>query len=357
MNVAIVGTMGVPAKYGGFESLVENLIGDNCPEDVKYTIFCSGKDYKEHLKEYKGARLKYINVFHANGVQSILYDVMSLLQCFKSYDTILILGVSGCAFLPIFRIFSKKRLIINIDGLEHRRDKWNSIAKWFLRFSERQAVRFANVVVVDNKGIQDYVAETYNKDSVLIAYGGDHVLRELQEQKQLEILNKYGIERYSYGFCVCRIEPENNVHLILEAFANKEHPLVFVGNWDRSEYGKCLKEKYKAVECMKLLDSEYDLDVLYALRNNCRCYVHGHSAGGTNPSLVEAMFFGRPILAFDVVYNRETTKNKAYYFKNVDDLVSLIDIQHLEGGCMRTIAEECYVWSKITKQYVNLFGE
>ena len=169
-NVAIVGTQGVPARYGGFETLVENIIGKNCPLEVQYTVFCSSKDFKkeERLLSYKGALLKYVPL-HANGFQSTPYDIWSLLKVMRGYDVIVILGVSGCIFLPVFRLFCRKRLVINIDGLEHRRAKWGKFARWFLRFSEAMAVRFADVIVADNKGIQDYVLDVYGKDSALIA--------------------------------------------------------------------------------------------------------------------------------------------------------------------------------------------
>lgn len=355
-KVAIVGIQGVPAKYGGFETLVENMIGENCSSEVCYTIFCSGKDYATHMDTYKGARLKYVPLFHANGAQSTPYDILSMLKCLRGYDTVLILGVSGCIFLPIFRLLYRKRLIVNIDGLEHRRAKWGKFAKWFLRTSEAMAVRFADVVVADNKGIQDYVTETYGKPSELIAYGGDHTQREVSEERQQEILNKYGVKSNDYAISVCRIEPENNSHILCEAFAKSGRNLVFVGNWERSEYSRNLKKEYGSYSNIRMVDSVYDLDELYALRNQCECYIHGHSAGGTNPSLVEAMSFGKPIIAFDVVYNRETTENKAYYFKNSNQLVELVSQKEKDGASMKEIAKWRYTWKHIAKQYEALYG-
>lgn len=356
-RVAIVGIQGVPAKYGGFETLVENIIGENCSEGIEYTVFCSGKDYQERLKEYKGAKLKYVPMFHANGAQSTPYDVLSMLWTLRGFDTVVVLGVSGCIFLPIYRLLFRKRLIVNIDGLEHRRAKWGKFAKWFLKTSEAMAVRFADVVVSDNKGIQDYVKETYGKDSALIAYGGDHVKRNVAPEQQAEILKKYGLSSNDYSISVCRIEPENNSHVILEAFAEaKGEMLVFIGNWSRSDYSRSLREKYGENENMVFLESIYDLDVLYTLRSNCKQYIHGHSAGGTNPSLVEAMHFGKPILAFDVVYNRETTENKAYYFKTKEDILKLLRGDLIvDGESMKVIAQRRYCWRYIAQQYESLY--
>jgi glycosyltransferase involved in cell wall biosynthesis len=356
-RVAVIGIQGVPAKYGGFESLVENIIGEHCSDDVEYTVFCSAKDYTTRLKEYKGVRLRYIPLFHANGWQSTLYDICSMLACVgRGYSTALVLGTSGCLFTPVFRWLFRGKLVVNIDGLEHRRQKWGKWQRRFLKASEAAAVRVADILIADNRGIQQYVTDTYGKPSALIAYGGDQTQRTVTPERQQEILQRYGLEAGTYGVTVCRIEPENNCHVVLEAFAQAGHPLVFVGNWAVNEYGRRLKERYAGQKGMTLLESVYDLDVLYTLRANARCYVHGHSAGGTNPSLVEAMFFGKPILAFRVVYNIETTLGEAAYFATVGKLVELLSGPLPDGARMREIAQERYTWARIAKQYEGLYS-
>lgn len=354
IKVAIVGIQGVPATYGGFESLVDNLLGDNCPEDVKYTVFCSGKDMPERLSSYKGADLKYVPL-KANGIQSVPYDMLSMCRCLKGYDVILVLGVSGGLFLPIFSLLNSKKLIINIDGQEYKRAKWGKFARWILRMSEALAVKYADIVIADNKGIQDYVSETYHKPSALICYGGDHVRRNLNPEFVKGVLDRYGLSAGEYAVTVCRIEPENNCEIVLEAFSRSDRKLVYIGNWDNSEYGRSLREKYKDCRNILMLDAIYDLDVLYALRSNAEMYIHGHSAGGTNPSLVEAMFFGIPILSYDVVYNRETTENKAYYFRDSDQLFELLGSHGLDGSPMKEIAERRYKWKTISAQYCDLY--
>ena len=353
-KVAIIGTQGIPANYGGFETLVENIIGDNCSDNIQYTVFCSSKDMPSKIKEHKGARLKYVPL-RANGVQSIPYDILSMIRSICGYDTILILGVSGCIFLPVFKLFCRKKVIVNIDGLEYRRAKWKGWVKKFLKFSEKCAVRFANVIITDNKGIQDYVKQEYKKDTTLIAYGGDHAIIDVKKEREAEILKQYGLELGGYSMSVCRIEPENNCHMTLEAFKNNKEKLVFIGNWYRNDYSRKLKEEYSKYSNITLLDSIYDLGILYTLRKNAKYYIHGHSAGGTNPSLVEAMFFGRPILAFDVIYNRETTKNKAHYYKNAEELTALIEQGVDNGKELKQTASEEYTWSKIAKEYEALY--
>lgn len=358
MKVAIIGTVGIPANYGGFETLVEQLVRHNKSEDLQYAVYCSKKSYHDERWVYHGAKTEYIRL-NANGMQSIPYDIISLVKASRRSDVILVLGVSGCVFLPVFRLFSKKKLVINIDGLEHRRDKWSKWIRKFLKFSERQAIKYGDVIVTDNKGITDYVKDEYGKDSELIAYGGDHVLTNPDETLIEETLDKYGLEKDNYSMALCRIEPENNVHTILEAFEKAHMKLVFIGNWTKSEYGKSLAEKYKDSKYVKITSAVYDLNVLNALRGNCSIYVHGHSAGGTNPSLVEAMFFGKPIFAFDCIYNRESTENKAIYFKSSEDLIAKLHSSSIDlnknAADMAEIANRRYRWSIIASQYEALY--
>lgn len=353
-KVAIIGIQGVPAKYGGFETLVENIIGEHRSDNIEYTVYCSAKDMPQRLNEYKGAKLKYIS-WRANGVQSILYDITAMMRSIRDYDTILVLGVSGCTFLPIFKLLSRAKIIVNIDGLEHRRDKWTRAVRKFLLLSEVVAVKNAHTIIADNKGIADYVLWRYKKEAKLIAYGGNHALRAVPEERQKEILATFDLNTGGYSISVCRIEPENNCHITIEAFAKSGKPLVFVGNWQRNEYSRRLKEKYGNCSNIRLIDSIYDLDILYTLRHNARYYIHGHSAGGTNPSLVEAMFLGRPVLAYDVVYNQATTHNKAYYWKSVKELQQLVERNDLTGKDTMQVAQEHYTWEKITKQYEELY--
>ncbi|EIV8617563.1 DUF1972 domain-containing protein [Vibrio vulnificus] len=344
-TVAIVGTVGIPACYGGFESLVENLtLSTN--EKLQYIVFCSSVSYKNKLSSHNNARLIYIPL-KANGVQSILYDILSLIKCcFIRPNVVMILGVSGCIFLPLFRLFSRSKVITNIDGLEWKRDKWGKWTRRFLKWSEAIAIKYSDVVITDNQAITNYVEEEYSVSSQTIAYGGDHAIRNTVVTPLLD----------SYALGICRIEPENNIAMILEAFSKSGKRLKFVGNWEASEFGRAIKNRYSIYNNIELLNPIYDLDDLYILRRKCSLYLHGHSAGGTNPSLVEMMHFGIPIMAFDCSFNRYSTDNKATYFKTSNELINLLNISTNDSlsknaKAMRELAVERYTWNKISVQY------
>lgn len=354
-KIAVIGTQGVPARYGGFESLVENLIGDTIGNTVEYTVFCSGRDMDKSLKTHKGARLKYVPL-KANGAQSVAYDILSMIRAVYGYDILLILGVSGCLFLPVLKLFTRSRVIVNIDGMEHRRSKWGKLARWMLKSSERFAVRFADEVIADNKGVVDYVKATYNRSVNMIAYGGNQVLREVSPEREEQILKKYNLTPGSYAVSVCRIEPENNCDMILDACHRAGKRIVMVGNWSVSQWAKDLQKHYASDPDVITLNSVYDLDELYVLRKNAWCYCHGHSVGGTNPSLVEAMYFAIPIFAFDCIFNKETTAYKANYFKNAEELIDLLSHgDRFSGSEMREIANERYTWKTIIASYAKLY--
>ena len=355
-EVAIIGAVGLPPMYGGFETLAEYLT-KYLSSEYQMSMYCSAKSYEKKLATYNGASLKYIDL-KANGIESIPYDIVSMVKACKHADTLLILGVSGCIALPFVKLFSSRKFIVNIDGLEWKRRKWNRYAKWFLKFSEKQAVKYADITVTDNQVIQDYVFEKYGKESVLIAYGGDHVKRIPLSR---EISERYVFVNDKYAFTVCRIEPENKIHTVIEAMSmQNELPLVIVGNWDSSEYGMELRKKYAGVEHIHLLDPIYDQNILDQIRSNCYVYLHGHSAGGTNPSLVEAMYLALPVFAYGASYNIETSEHQASYFHSVEDLLKLvneIDEEALKENANRmyAIASRRYVWEDIAREYAKLF--
>jgi len=353
-KIAIIGTAGAPARYGGFETLVHHLV-QQWKGKYDTTIYCSKHYYEPHErpKKWEGANLVYLP-FNANGAQSIIYDIFSMLHSIFYADVLLVLGVSGGVAIPFIKLFTNKKIIVNIDGLEWRRAKWGKWVKRFLKFSEYLAVKFSDADITDNAALKRYTAINYQTLSYLVAYGANHVK---PRPSIPEDFNKYPFLENEYAFKVCRIEPENNVHIILESFLSlPDKVLVVVGNWDNSEYGKDLKQQYAKVDHILLLDPIYNQDELDLLRSNCSLYIHGHSAGGTNPSLVEAMYLGLPIIAFDVVYNRATMKDQGIYFSNTEDLkqkLNTITSNQLKklSQQMTSLASEFYTWQVIADKY------
>lgn len=358
ISVSIIGSNGLPGRYGGWDQLMNHLT-DRLKNSISFTVYTSSHNAVPGLTHFNDAKIRVVKL-KANGIQSIPYDGFSIFESvFKRRDVLLILGVSGCIFLPFARIFSKK-IILNIDGAEWKRGKWNWFIKYFLKISEAVGVLFSDIVIADNEVIKNYVFEKYGKKSELIAYGGDHVKRIQMSSKAM---HAYNISPKKYAFTVCRIEPENNIQLILEAFANVDLTLVIIGNWNNSNFGVELRQKYKYFKNMRLLDPIYDQERLDEIRGNCMLYIHGHSVGGTNPSLVEAMSLALPCIAFDVSYNKETTESKAVYFSSVQELlVSINLLTNDENGRnkvakdMLEVASRRYRWSNIVESYKVLFA-
>lgn len=346
----------MPGRYGGFETLAENLVHFHASHDVDSVlcVYCSAKAFDAQPEHFRTAALRYIN-FDANGPQSMLYDTLSLIDALRrGTDVILLLGVSGALALPFVRAFSRSLIVTNIDGIEWKRDKWSWVARRILKWSEWAAVRWSHFVIADNDAIAMHVRDSYTRDCHVIPYGGDHAISAVPEPDSALRLPK------EYVLALCRIEPENNVAMILESFVQLPGSnLVFVGNWNSSVFGRELRAKYSDHANLHLIDPIYSPGRLRWVRDGAEAYVHGHSAGGTNPSLVEMMHFGIPMLAFDCLFNRYTTEGKAKYFSSTDELVRLLlepKAESLEKiGCqMKEIALRRYSWKTIGRAYFDL---
>lgn len=345
-DLSIIGIVGIPARYGGFETFVEHFVKWTS-SILEIRVFCSTNVYSksEQVDSYLGVDLEYIGV-SANGSMSIIYDMIGLFKSMYNSKVILVLGVSGGVFFPIVKLLSASKLVVNIDGLEWRRAKWSLVTRIYLRISELIAVKFADHIVVDNDVLAVYVKETYNKEAKVIAYGGDHLLESLalvHEKLEIDFL------------AIARIEPENNVHVILEAF--KQNPfrkLTFIGNWKYSEYSRQLFNVYKNVSNLELVEAIYDNQILAKYRKSAKAYIHGHSAGGSNPSLIESIFYDVPILAFDCNFNRCTLKGTGYYWTSSADLSELLGINKMADS---KDLKSRYSWNRISQSYLDLIRE
>ncbi len=355
-TLGVIGSVGAPAKYGGFETLVHYLVL-NLNKQFNMTVYCSKTAYKEEerVPNWEGANMKYIPL-NANGYQSVFYDLWSMIHAIRYCNYLLILGVSAGIFIPIFKLFTKKKFIVNIDGLEWRRPKWNWFTRKFLLLSEIMACKFADEIVTDNRILQEYVKIRYRRESRLIEYGADHTSKRSVNK---EMSSQYPFLNNDYAFKVARIEPENHIHTILEAFVKKtDLDFVLVGNWASSNYGSKLKDYYNQFEHLHLLDPIYETEKLDVLRSNAYIYLHGHSAGGTNPSLVEAMYLRLPIISFDAIFNRVTTNNQAIFFTDSNELLDILE--NIESYPLYSVAENLkdiadkkYTWKYISKMYLK----
>ncbi|RZK23811.1 MAG: DUF1972 domain-containing protein [Flavobacterium sp.] len=351
MKVAIVGIRGIPNNYGGFETLAEQLVA-YLGEELNISVYCSSVDMVERPSQYLNAQLVYIPV-SSHGISGILYDSISLFSAVRKHDKVLFLGFGGGFVMPLLRRYRSK-IILNIGGLDWKRNKWSPISQKVIKKAEALLVKNCGYIISDNIGIQKYIKATYGKDSTLIGYGGDQTLKVPVTN---ELYKEYPFLKSDYAFIVTRIQPDNNIAMLLEAFINQDKlPLVMVGNWSNSKYGQETKRKYINKNNVILLEAIYDRHRLDALRSNCTFYVHGHSAGGTNPSLVEAMYLELPIFAFASGYNEYTTENEAVYFKTASELTALVEEYKSNslsriGNRMKRIAEKSYRWQFIADSY------
>lgn len=358
IKVAILGSVGIPANYGGFETLVENLTIKKS-KNIEYTVFCSGISYDQKFDSYNTAKLVYLP-FKANGWQSIFYDTISIIySLFLGVDVILMLGNSS-PIIGLLKPFTNVKFVNNVAGIECLRNKFSFLTRLYVKLMMRINAKFNDKLIGDNKAVCKFYAEHYGRNDIyLIEYGGDNAFRvNLSEEIKLQ----YMVQDKFY-FKVCRIEPENNIHIVIDAFSRfNDINLVIVGNWSKSDYAVNLRNKYRQNRNIILLDPIYNQDVLNQIRSNCYAYIHGHSVGGTNPSLVEAMSLKLPVIAYDVVFNKETTEYKAAYFKNADELYSIVNALKdvnlkLNADDMHEIANRRYMWQLIVNKYESLYKE
>ena len=348
-RVAFIGSVGVPNVYGGFELFLDACAPAITEKVLEVFVTCDSSKYTEHSRSWRGVNRFFIPI-RANGASSVFHDLLAFLTVFFRSDVIVVLGVSAGIFFPIFRLFtviSGKKLIVNVDGIEWRREKFSFWKRCFLFISDRLAQIFSDVVIIDNEGLRKYLTNYVRKKAVYIPYSGDHIIRRLDLAENSNNIN---------FLTICRIEPENNCHVLLDAFVEfGKGKYVFIGNWGASEYGRELRARYAATPGLTLLDPEYRPEKLQEYREWCTTYLHGHFVGGTNPSLVEMLFYDCRIIAFDCEFNRLTTRNTVSYFSSSIDLVSKMSINDDIDKLARAKVREHFTRAFIAREYVELF--
>lgn len=353
-KVAIIGTNGLPARYGGFETLA-NYLTIHLKGLFDFIVYCSSDNSSLKQEKFNDAKLIYIPL-KANGFQSVFYDIISMIHAAFTADVLLILGTPGAIFFPILKLF-KKKIIINFGGFEWKREKWPKIVRNYLKLTEKFAINYADYIVADNQHFINYIDLEYGKKAILIEYGGDHVQKMFNDN----LFEKYKFSRDTYLISVSRAQIDNNIHLLLEAYEKSKIniKLVIISNWRTSKYGIELKNKYANRDNIILLDAIYSQEELDFLRSKAYMYIHTHSFCGTAPSLVEAMHHKIPIICFDVETNRFTTENKSLYFSTANDLVNILlgEMEYLNSlkSDIYEIAVRRYGWETISKKYASLF--
>lgn len=359
MRIAILGTRGIPANYGGFETFAEELSRRLVDRGHDVTVYCRSHYVDRDLKEYNGVHLKVLPTVRHKYLDTVFHTFLSAISAStKNFDVVLICNAANSPFIPILT-WNGTPVAVNVDGLERKRKKWNWLGRAYYRLGERSSVWLASEVVTDAKAIQDYYQTEYQKPSTMIAYGA-----EIERRPAPDVVSKYGVEPERYFLYVSRLEPENNAAMVIEAFrkVKTDLKLVIVGDAPyATEYKKRLKElaagDNRIIFTGFVFGSEYK-----TLQQNAYAYIHATEVGGTHPALIEAMGFGNCVLCLSTTENDEVAGDAAIFFKNADDLA--VELQKIGNDSSsvenyrqkaRERARTHYSWDAVTDEYEKLF--
>jgi glycosyltransferase involved in cell wall biosynthesis len=358
LRIAILGTRGIPNYYGGFEQCAEKLSLHFVKEKHDVSVY-NPTEHPFKEKEWKGIKIEHIfsSEKRLKFLNTFLFDYLSLRDALrKNFDIILELGHSPNALYYYLKKNSGPKIVTNMAGLEWKRSKWKPAAKKIIKYTERLAVNKSDAIISDNQGISDYITEEYGKNSYCVPYGA-----ELFNGPEEEYLEQYGIEKYGYYLLVARFQPDNNIEMILDGYVLSQSSKLFIviGNHTNS-YGTLLKSKYKNNLNIKFLDGIYNYELLSSIRWFGEIYFHGHSCGGTNPSLLEAMASNAFIASHDNPFNRHVLGENALYFSNSGDVAALIEnnnSRYRESFITnnREKISALYNWDSIAAEYLNIF--
>ena len=330
MKIAFISTRGIPNNYGGFEQFAEYISVGLVRRGHEVVVYSPHfHPYRE--PDYKGVRIKHIyspEKWMGSSVGSFFYDFLSLRDALKKEKFDIIYEAGYTSIVPAYIWFNVKRIkyplfTTNMDGLEYKRTKFNKWVQNFVFWEERMAVKHSHYLIADNMGIHDYYKEKYGKESKFLAYGAD-----VHEDYDVDVLKEYGLEAGGYFIVVARLEPENNLFMAIEGYlASNQYgkrPLVVVGKTN-TPYGEHLVERYGRDRNIRFVGGIYDFRKLNSIRHYSYAYFHGHSVGGTNPSLLEAMASGCFILAHDNIFNRAVLGENALYYGSTDAATEMLD--------------------------------
>lgn len=357
MKIGIIGTRGIPNNYGGFEQFAEQFSEYLVTNGHKVTVYnSSNHPFRE--TDYHGVKLirKYDPEDKIGTTGQFIYDALCILDSRKQqFDIVLQLGYTSSSVFG-FMLPSRALIFTNMDGLEWKRSKYNKYVQSFLKKAEKWAVKTSDYLIADSLGIKEYLKEKYNKSSYYIPYGA-----EIFYDQDSSILNNYKLKEFSYNLILARMEPENNIETITRAYISSkmEMPLVIIGNYNNS-FGEYLINKYRN-EKVQFLGAIYEKKTINNLRYFSNIYFHGHSVGGTNPSLIEAMGCKTFIVAHDNIFNKYILGNDACYFDSENTLLDILKTYPLKSNFANFInnnvnkVKEVYNPELIFKQLEELF--
>jgi len=361
MKIGMIGFRGIPHTYGGGEEFVRYLAPGLVSKGHKVIVYCWAQLFEDKSKFYQGVERIFIPTFNHKALGQFFLSTIAVIDMlFRKVDVVYIHTLPGGMHSIIPWLFGKK-IIVNTDGFDWLRDKWGIIGKTYFKLSARTVVFTADQLVSDAEGIRDYYLKTFNRDSTIIAYGAN-----IENSDEKNLLREFNVISFDYFLIACRFVPENNIDLIIKAFekVRTDKKLLIAGsaNYKSDYFEKCKSTKDKRI---KFLGHVSEYNKVKELHCNCYAYLHGHSMGGTNPSLLKALGYGNCILALDTVFNREVLTDKfGILFKNdVDDLA--LKLQEIidnpsKAEYFRTNApnriKEAYTWEKIINDYDDLFG-
>jgi glycosyltransferase involved in cell wall biosynthesis len=359
MKIAILGTRGIPANYGGFETFAEQLGTRLAARGHEVTVYCRKHYSTTNSSTYNGVKLVVLPTIKHKYFDTVVHTLLSILHAApRQYDVILICNAANSVFSFVPRLFGTPTLV-NVDGLERKRKKWNWIGRAYYHLSEWLSTFLPTAIVTDAQVIQDYYATRYGKKSAMIAYGAEVARRARPEE-----LAKFGLEANRYVLYVSRLEPENNAHLVIQAYqeVETEWPLVIVGGAPYAqEYIAQLKSTRDPR--VKFLGFVFGEDYR-ALQQNAYCYVHATEVGGTHPALIEAMGAGNCALTLNTPENIEVIGDAGIVYHSVEDLTQqlqrILDApaiisEYRERAMARVM--ELYNWEQITDEYESLLSK
>jgi glycosyltransferase involved in cell wall biosynthesis len=361
LRIALIGTRGVPANYGGFETCVEEIGWRLARKGHSVTVYCRSGYYHEKLESYKGMKLVYLPNLKKKTLDTLSHTAISMFHALsQNYDIYMVFNAANSPAVFILKLFGKK-IAINTDGLEWKRGKWGTFAKKYYLFCEWLSSKLANRLISDSPSIEKYYWERYGVESSIIAYGA-----ETMESKTPEIIRQIGIEPNEYFLQITRFEPENNPLFTIQAYKKLEthKKLVLVGGVKyKSEYFN--KMKKESTPKIMMPGFIYDKDLLRELWCNCYAYIHGNEVGGTNPALLQSMAAGCFTIAINVHFNKDVLNDCGHYFdKNPESLADKMawvlsnpdSLKPYKDKAKQRI-KDYYSWDLITDKYESLFFE